>query len=155
MDTGQRALDTAAAMLGRKMYTCKELCDRLIKKGFLKEHAEEAVARLIEAGYLDDFRYAQLYIEDAVRLGAKGMYRIRQELYQKGISDSIIAKAMEESETDERAALYEYVAARHLFDHIHSRRDLEKVKARLVRRGYSLRDIQSVIEKAEISMEEI
>ena len=146
MDTGQRALDTAAAMLGRKMYTCKELCDRLIKKGFLKEYA---------AGYLDDFRYAQLYIEDAVRLGAKGMYRIRQELYQKGISDSIIAKAMEESETDERAALYEYVTARHLFDHIHSRRDLEKVKARLVRRGYSLRDIQSVIEKAEISLEEI
>ena len=62
---------------------------------------------------------------------------------------------MEESETDERAALYEYVTARHLFDNVHSRRDLEKVKARLVRRGYSLRDIQSVIEKAEISMEEI
>lgn len=146
MEPLQRAQNTAAAILGRKMYTCRELYDRLCRKGFEKEIASMTVESFIRAGYLDDRRFARLYVEDAVRLGAKGAFRIRQELLQKGVSGQIIDEALESCEADTGEALKEYVKQRQLFSGIHSRRDLEKAKARLARRGYSLREINRCLD---------
>lgn len=145
MDMQRKARNTAAALLAGKMYTCSEIYDRLLRKGFDKELAEQVVEEFVRAGYLDDQRFAQMYITDSVNLGAKGMFRIRQELMRKGISGSILDRAMEETEVDSASALAEYVSQRNLCENIHSRKDLEKLKARLARRGYSLREINQCL----------
>ncbi len=141
MDVLERAQNAAAAMLGRKSLTCRELCDRLCRKGFDKAIAEQVVEQFLEVGYLDDRRYAEMYLEDAVHLGAKGLYRIRQELLQKGISASLIQSVIEDTELDIEGALQSYVEHRQLWKNVHSRKDLENLKARLIRRGYSLGEV--------------
>jgi len=141
MDKERKARNTAAGLLSNKMYTCREIYDRLCRKGFEKELAETVVSEFAAAGYLDDRRYAELYVEDESKLGAKGKFRIRQELLRKGVASSIIDEVMEDMEVDTESVLREYISLRNLCDEIHSRKDLERLKARLCRRGYSLGEI--------------
>lgn len=152
MDMVKKARNTVAGLLLNKMYTCREIYDRLLRKGFEKELAEQVVAEFVQAGYLDDSRYAQMYVEDEARLAAKGKFRIRQELMRKGVASSIIDEAIEEAEIDTLACLREYISQRNLCDNIHSRKDLERLKARLARRGYSLGEINRCL--SEYTFEE-
>ncbi len=145
MDKFQKARNSAAAILAVKMYTCRELCDKLIKKGFDKDLAEQVTGEFISAGFLNDAEYASMYISDQVNLGAKGTYRIKQELIKKGVSLSIIEDALACSDIDTLSALREYISLRGLCDNIHTRRDLEKLKTRLARRGFSLSEINSCL----------
>lgn len=140
-----KAKNAAAGLLAGRMYTCRELAERLRRKGFAEENVQQTVEEFMSAGYLNDRSYAELYIEDAIKLGAKGMFRIRRELLQKGISPSIIEDAVAETEADSASALEEYVRQRNLCDGIQNRKDLEKLKARLVRRGYSMDEIQQCL----------
>lgn len=141
MDTLTKVRSVAAGLLSNKMYTCKEIYDRLCRKGYEKELCETVVSEFVAAGYLDDRRYARMYQEDESKLSAKGNWRIRQELLQKGVASSIIDEIMEESEIDTEACLRDYISQRNLAESVHSRKDLEKLKARLARRGYSLGEI--------------
>ncbi|MBO5364307.1 MAG: regulatory protein RecX [Clostridia bacterium] len=154
MDALMRAQNAAMAMLGRRMLTCQELYDRLCRKGYDKEIAEKVIEQFLSVGYLDDRRYAELYLEDSVKLNAKGIYRIRQELLLKGISGTLIDQVLEDSKPDTADALMQYIGERNLLQGVHSWKDLEKLKARLVRRGYSLSEIRSCLEKADLTIEE-
>ena len=145
MDKVQKARNSAAAILTIKMHTCRELCDKLIKKGFDKELAEQVTGEFISAGFLNDAEYASMYISDQATLGAKGTYRIKQELIKKGVSLSIIEDALACADIDTQSTLREYITLRGLCDNIHTRRDLEKLKARLARRGFSLSEINSCL----------
>lgn len=154
METENKARNVAASLLSSRMYTCQELVRRLCRKGYERDLAERVVSEFIELGLLDDTQYAKLYVEDAVKLGAKGWYRIRQELMQKGVARSIIDEAIEACEADTGSALRDYVAQRNLQEQIHSRRDLENLKARLARRGYSLSEIRECLAEYQFQFEE-
>lgn len=149
MDELSRAKNAAAKLLVRRMYSCSEIFDRLCRKGFNEEIAEQTVAEFMKLGYLDDRKFAEYYITDAVNLGSKGIYRIRQELRRRGVSASVIDAALEESEADTKSALREYIEQRNLCDNVHSYKDLEKLKAKLVRRGYSLSEIRECLSEYE------
>lgn len=153
MDVLVQAQKAALTMLGRKMLTCRELCDRLLRKGYDREIAEKVVEQFLAVGYLDDRRYAELYLADSVNLGAKGIYRIRQELLKKGVSASVIDDVMESADVDTKNALMQYVEERQLLQAVRSRKDLEKLTARLVRRGYSLSEIRDCLEKMDFTIE--
>ncbi len=152
MDVLVRAQNAAATMLGRKMLTCRELHDRLLRKGYDKEIAEKVVEQFLAVGYLDDRRYAELYLADSVNLSAKGIYRIRQELLGKGVSPSVIDAVLKDTEMDTKGALMQFITERQLLKLVHSRKDLEKLTARLVRRGYSLSEIRECLEQAEFEI---
>lgn len=141
MDMLIKARNAAAGLLTNKMYTCKELYDRLMRKKYEPEICEQVVAEFVAAGYLDDRRYAEMYLADESALNAKGIWRIRQELFRKGIAASILDAVFDSCETDTESYLKEYVEQRHLADAVHSRKDLERLKARLARRGYSAGEI--------------
>ena len=64
----ERGKKYALNLLGLRMYTCSEVYERLIRKGAEKEDAEEIIGWLMSLGYLDDKKYAEYYIEDAVNL---------------------------------------------------------------------------------------
>lgn len=152
--TINKAKNAAAAMLGRKMLTCKELFDRMCRKGFEKEIAEMVVSEFIEAGFLNDIEYARMYTADAMAMGAKGTFRIRRELLQKGISASVINSVIEQSEIDTADILKQYIEQRDLCGRVKSRRDLENLKARLARRGYSASEIAHALSEYEFDFED-
>lgn len=142
MDTYEKAKKIAANYISARMYTCREIEERLLRKKIERDVAERVVSDFAAAGILDDRLYAQMYVKEAVSFGGKGAFRIKQELYKKGVARSIIDDVCGDIEEDTYAALCEYVESHRLCEGITSRNDLEKVKARLARRGFSSSEIR-------------
>lgn len=146
----ERGKKYALNLLGLRMYTCSEVYERLIRKGAEKEDAEEIIGWLMSLGYLDDKKYAEYYIEDAVNLSNKGIYRIKQELYKKGIARSIVDEAAENTEVSVIDSLTEYVRRKYGENLELSYKEMTKLKAHLARRGFSYGDILECLDILEI-----
>ena len=155
MDEYTKAKKLAAALVAARMYTCREIFTRLCRKGISEDVAEKVVSDFCNAGILDDKAYAEAYVQDAISLGQKGAYRIKQELYSKGIASSIIDEACENAEVDTYSALCNYVEMHGLCDNVTSKNDLEKLKAQLVRRGFSLVEIKRCLSEYEFDFREM
>ena len=149
MDVKTKGKRLALRYLSARMYTAREIFDRLRRKGYDSELAEEIVGELISERALDDRLYAECYVADSVNLGAKGEYRIRQELMSKGVASTLIDRAIEEADVDFEASLREFVKERLRVTEISDYKDLMKFKAALARRGYSSGEIRHVLDEFE------
>lgn len=67
-----------------------ELRARLERAGIDTQTIDEALATVIEQGYLNDERYAQLLAEDRRSLDGWGVERIRDRMMRAGIDRSLI-----------------------------------------------------------------
>ena len=152
--TYEKAKKIAAGLVASRMYTCREIEDRLKRKKIEDGVAERVVEEFAKAGILDDFEYAKAYIAQSVNLSGKGMYRIKQELYAKGIARTVIDSACDESVEDTFAAICEYVDSHRLCEGITTRKELEKLKARLARRGFSSAEIRECLSRYEFRIED-
>lgn len=146
----ERGKKYALNLLSLRMYTCSEVCERLIKKGTSPEDAEEIIGWLLNLGYLDDKKYAEFYIEDAVKISNKGLYRIKLELLKKGIAKSIVEEAAENTEANVLDSLCEYVRRRYGENTEFSYKEMTKLKAHLARKGYSYGEICECLDILEI-----
>lgn len=146
----ERGIRYALNILSVRMYTCAEVCDRLIKKGIEKDDAEKIVASLIKSGVLDDRKYAEFYIYDASRLSGKGAYRIKQELIKKGIASKIIDEALKETDTSFSETIVDYARLKFGEDMNVSYKELNRIKNHLARRGYSYSEINDCLEELSI-----
>lgn len=142
----------AAKIVSYKMYTCSEVHRRLVQKGCDDELAQQTVAEFCKAGILDDEEYAKMYIHDAAKLALKGMYRIKQELIAKGVAPSVIERAAASVDTDTEQQLRDYVCLR-FGDRVFSdRREIEKAKAHLARRGFGISEINRCFKELNINV---
>ena len=142
----ERCKKYALNLLSLRMYTCSEVFERLIKKGAQKDDAESVVAQLMKLGVLDDRKYAEYYISDGISLGNKGLYRIKQELYKKGIAASVVDEAAENSAQSVLDALVCYARMKFGENEEYSYKEYTKIKAHLARRGYSYSEINECLE---------
>ena len=147
-----KAKKIAAKIISYKMYTCREVYRKLLQKGCDEEIAEQTVAEFCKANILNDEEYAKAYIHDATLIGLKGMYRIKQELLAKGVASSVIERAIGLSEIDMEEQLANYVELKFGNKQFSDWKDIEKAKAHLVRRGYSISDINKCFKKLNINV---
>ena len=154
MDDLTKGKHLAMRFLASRMYTSREIYDRLRRKGYDEETAESIVGGLISEKLLDDKHYADCYIADSVNLSAKGEYRIRQELLRKGVAASLIDRAFDDADVDFDAALREYVKERLRVTEITDYKSLMKFKAALARRGFSPSGIRRVLDEFEFDFSE-
>ncbi|WP_099609423.1 recombination regulator RecX [Vibrio coralliilyticus] len=91
--------EAAIQLLSRRDHGEYELYQKLAMKGYEEEAIQEAVNFCLEHNYLDDLRYTKSQIRQHVYKG-HGERRIRQELNQKRVSESVIEKAFEEEPQD-------------------------------------------------------
>ena len=133
------ALEKATSYLNRKPHTEKEVMDYLLRKGYEQEESAEAVRRLREYGYLDDFAYAKLYFEYGLEKG-RGKERIVRELAGKGVARDLIDQAFYDLEdTPDEGEMARQIAAQILAE---AGKDLgalsyeekQKLQARIARR---------------------
>lgn len=89
-----RALVCAYRHLGRCEHSVAELRKRLERAETDPEILEEAVAILVEQGYLDDARYARMLVEDRRTIDGWGEQRIRARLERAGIERDTIEQAL-------------------------------------------------------------
>ena len=88
------ALDYAMRLLARRDHTRRELLARLSGKGFLPAESEEAVARLVAWGYLDERAIARRWVEESQTRRPRGRALVAEELEARGIPEEIVREAL-------------------------------------------------------------
>jgi regulatory protein len=87
-------LVAALRILTRRDHSCSELSKKLIDRGFSQDQIKAAVSECSRLHYLDDERFAGIYVHQLQRDGY-GYHRIRQKLVAKGLASQVIASSLE------------------------------------------------------------
>jgi regulatory protein len=101
-------------LLTRRDHGTAELRGRLLAKGFAAEAVEQAIARGIELGYLDDARYVERLSRDLLASGRAAGPRLALELRRRGLPEELIGAALSSARAGggEETALRELIARR-------------------------------------------
>lgn len=132
--------------LARRSRSEWELRDYLKRKEYDPPTIDIILNKLSEMGYVDDLAFARVWIENRRLLKATSLLRLRQELRQKRVEDSVINQALEEDETDEREMLKEVVIKKRTQSRY---QDDEKLMAYLMRQGYRYDDVKAAMSSEE------
>lgn len=82
--------------LSRREHASEELFKKLLaKEEYDADEISAALARLTEQGLLSDARFTETFINQRINKGS-GPLKIRAELRQKGVSDAMIGKFLNE-----------------------------------------------------------
>ena len=94
-------------LLGRRELSVAEMRTRLLGREYSPDETDEAIARLLETGALDDRRVARAYARTASKVKGRGRLRVSRELQAMGIARDVIADAVADvfGEIDERAMI--------------------------------------------------
>lgn len=139
-------------LLSYRDYCEKEMVIKLTQKGHKREHAENAVARLAELGYINDYRYAESVARSLLERKGMSVKSIRYELTGKGISREIADNVTENLDFDPILRIIELLRtkfARNLSDE----KGIKKTVASLQRLGYGWADISSALRQLEVETE--
>ena len=92
--------------------------------------------RLEERGYLDDYRFAELWVENRSIKKGISPKKLRNELARKGIDQSIIEEVLQKSSRDERDELRKVITRK-----ANRYADRQKLIQYLVRQGFNYSDV--------------
>lgn len=84
------AYDTALSYIETKLRTKKEIEDYLERKGFDNKYIGYAIDKLNKMNLLNDKLYVTAFVNDKINLTLDGPYKIRQDLLNLDIDESII-----------------------------------------------------------------
>lgn len=90
------ALEAGADILDLRGYSRRDLCSKLLDRGYSAEEAEEAAGKLEERGYINDEEYARSLAEKYLQRGYASA-RIELELKKKGVPGEIARRFREEA----------------------------------------------------------
>lgn len=150
-DDLHKSYSKAISYLGYRMRTEKEIRDYLIKNEVDDVHIDEIIDRLLERNLLDDEEFANAFVRTRIRTSSKGPGLVKQELRAKGVSNKYATSATE---------LYTYGVQYDKAEEIVEKRlrrdsknsftrQLQQVRALLMRNGFSGDVISDVIKEVE------
>jgi regulatory protein len=90
----EEAFERALEALAQRERTSGELAAWLGERGFSPAAVEEAVARLVETGAVDDGRFAVAFAADKRELRGWGPQRIAAALRTRGVEEALIEAAV-------------------------------------------------------------
>lgn len=127
----------ALSLLVRREHSQKELARKLQAKGISHDDAQAAVARMSEAGWQSNQRFAENLVRSRAAQG-HGPIRIRAELATHGLDAEDIAAALASLEDDWTRHARE-LTQRRFGDNLHEDHALQrKAGDFLIRRGFTL-----------------
>lgn len=133
-----RALD----YLSRRPRSEWEVRDYLKRKEYDSPTVDTILNKLSDYGYIDDVKFAQIWISNRRLLKPTSLRRLRLELIQKHVSKEAIEKALETDEGDERQALGQLIEKKRQQSRY---QDQQKLIAYLVRQGFNYTDIKDAL----------
>lgn len=81
--------------------TEKQIRDKMKEKGYDEKLIDKVVDKLIYYKYIDDYDYGLRFIQDKKKFKKIGKYKLKQELYSKGIKKDMIDQLIEETYDEE------------------------------------------------------
>lgn len=139
----QIAFDKCLNLLSKSMKTKQQIKEYLQQKGFGVRAVENVLQKLENYGYVDDVNYAKVFV--AQNKKTKGVYRIKQELFLKGIPKQIIEEALLDLDTDETLESAIVVAKKFLKDKPIDQKELQRLNRHLLSRGFDFETVSRVI----------
>ncbi len=103
-DDPAEVLDAAARLLEARPRSEGEVRQRLLRLGYQAQLVDDAVARLLEVGYLDDGAFARSWVESRDRARPRGEHALRRELGQRGVDRALIDAVLGERRDEAAAA---------------------------------------------------
>ena len=102
--------------------------------------ADAIVDRLIRKGYLDDFKFAEYFVEN--RFVKKGISkkRLKMELMKKGVSREIIEQVLEETSRNDEEEILKIIAKKR------NKYDDEKLIQYLCRQGFHFETVRNLVQ---------
>jgi len=148
-----RAYQYALRLLTARDYTVARLREKLGGKGFDLADADEALARMVAEGWLDDRRYAERFAESALGSGRFYGARLRQEMRRRGLSPELISEVLgavmqEHDECRDIQAVCERRFSAFSFDSA-SEKEKRRVIGYLQRRGFGISAIIKTLKNPE------
>lgn len=134
----------AMTYLARAEHCRAALTQKLIKKNIDRKAIEPALDYLEGVRYLDDERFAGAWLRTRSIDHAEGRIRLASELASRGVDRNAAKKALDEffSDHDEMEICRRaYRKVRNL------KSDSDKIKASLVQKGFTLKEIDAVLKE--------
>ncbi len=99
-DADEHTVRTAGyALLAGRDFSRHELTERLLRKGYGAAVVEQAVASIVQEGFLQEDRFAEQFVSQRARRG-HGPVRVRMGLREKGVEAEAIDNALGTTATD-------------------------------------------------------
>jgi len=148
----QCAMEISLQLLSYRIRSRREIGEKLEKRKMSIEAVEATLAKLEQAGYINDSVFAKTWINERIEIHGYGRQRIRSELLSKGINAEVIEVELDRAygaEKEECAALE--LAEKRLpryagLEPAVVRRRLTQV---LLRRGFSAQMAQKVLKELD------
>ena len=145
-----KPVEAALAAVARRPRSSFELKQLLLRRGYSDSDSAAAVARLEDLGYVDDLEFASVVAASVARTRGWGPARVRQELVKRGLSADVIEAAMVRAAAEGShpsgnisRALTRLLRQRGM---PRDRLERDRMRAALMRRGYSSTEITGVME---------
>ena len=141
------ARDKAVEYLARREHSAGELVLKLMKKGYDRVTASDAVELLKQRGYVDDSRFARMWIESRLRRRPEGRSKLLAGLAAKGVARETAEAAVagvftaEEAEDALRRCAVKYIKTR--------KPSRQKLVNYLMGRGFSYGEITGTLQAME------
>lgn len=136
------AFEKALDYVGRRMNTRKELFDKLTKKGYSSQVAQNAIQKLEEYHYIDDELFSKQFVNSNPNLSKKVL---KIKLAQKGVTSDIIQEILSDRSKDDEFELCLKQAKKYVKSKsIEGLKELQKMQASLARKGFDYDIIKKV-----------
>ncbi len=136
LDKKDKAFQRAAAYLAIRPRSRAEIENYLAGRGFSNQDISEAVERLEGYGYINDRKFAEMWVESRTRHRPRGAAGLAWELAMKGVSREIVNEVLENFDEHDAGL----AAVRHRLSRWKGLPDREirkKINEFLKRRGFS------------------
>jgi SOS response regulatory protein OraA/RecX len=145
----EKAYNYALRLLDYSPQTEMMLVNKMKLKKYPLEIIKLVVAKLTENNLLKDYEVASVYADNLVKLKSLGLNNITVKLRQKGIGGNLAAKIAREAIDNnggEEVLIIKYIEKQVVdLKELHDKELVEKLKYKLVKKGFSLNRIREAI----------
>lgn len=152
--------NSAFRFLSNRNHSTFELKNKLKKKGYEKSIIEKILVELSEKKYLNDYSFAQNFVNNRVEIRKEGVMKITSELFKKGIKREIISEVTQTIKENPKNILNALDLGKSKLEKIRKRgeTDYNKIKTKIFMflkgRGFTSDVIFEVIGKLNIKDED-
>ena len=127
--------ERALAILAYRERSTAEMRSKLVSDGYPDTLVDDIVAAFVNAGLVDDVRFADAFVRTAMHARSLGRRRTERELAERGVADEIATEALDrhmpvDQEAERARALAFRLARRN--------ERVDRLAARLARKGFAL-----------------
>ena len=140
------AFDLCLDLLSKMLKTEHQLREYLHNKGCLPKVVNNVVDKLKEYHYINDEYYAQSFVN--ANMHSCGKYKLKNELNQTGIADSIIDSAL--MTLDNQEEVVHSIALKYMKNKENTRENYAKLARHLASKGFEWEQINSTINKIKV-----